>query len=1314
MTRLVSGPLSRTRLCAFALALTGFLAFAFAPPRVQAAIVINEIHYAPGDDRRDSEFLEILNTGPGAVDLSGWCLTDAVEFTFDTGTSIGAGEYLVVVGNRADFRADFGDLPVEGPFDGRLSNQGDDVILRDARGFRVDEVSYQRGFPWPTAGGDDGFSIELIHPSLDNDLGGSWRLANGEAGPGGGGDELVASGQIWRYRKGTSEASSPRAAWRQRDFVDGGWSQGRAPIGYGENFVVTDLDDMQGGYSSVFLRREFNVDDAAAIGRLTLEARYDDGFIAWINGRFVASDNVDSNDLAFDDTASGTVTEGDFVDFNLPPPSGYIVDGVNVLCLQLFNASRNNSSDAYIDARLTVGAGGGIGPTPGTVNAMTSSSAPPQLRQVAHFPESPVSGEVVAITVKATDPDGVAAVELEYQIVEPGSYVRLSDSAFDRNWVSQPMLDDGEGLDLEAGDSVYTLVLPTSLQEHRRLIRYRIRATDSTGATVDAPYADDPQPNFAYFVYDGVPSWRGAVTPGSTPVVEFDAELMASLPVYHLIANATDVTRSQYDGNFDGVHMLGTLVYDGEVYDHIEFENRGEFSTYVSGKNKWRIHLLRGHGFQGRDDHGRKRREKWKKIQISACASPWVPTNRGMAGLDEAVGFRSYDLAGVPSSYTNWFSFRIIDEALEAHATDQYRGDLWGLYLTNEHTDGRFLDERRLPDGNVCKIEGGSCDLRHQGLGQTVGTSDYGAFRSGFGRSQPISWWRSNVDVDAYYSFRATNIAINNMDLREGWNHCMYHNGATGRWSPMPWDLDMLYMPVTHWSGTIDLKSLLTQHAQLALEYRNRCRELGDLLYSPDQFLQVVAELFSVVSPIGQSQSWATIDQAMWNEHPRTRGGHRGAFYRNPSTHGARGGSITRTLVAANHAGMAQWIVDFATEDYGATRLAAAARDTQIPEQPTVTILGSASFPIDDLRFRSSAFADPQGGGTFGALEWRLAEIAAPGAPAFDSEGPKAFEIDSVWESGPLDNFGSELTVPAEAVETGAWYRLRARMTDTSGRTSHWSEPVEFRASSPLVAIPAVDWLRVTELSYHPPEGKDLEFVELRNVGPVSIDLRGVRFTKGIDFDFIDGDVLDLAPGEYALLVKNRRVFEATYTDVDPAIIAGEYSDSLSNAGDRLRLVWGRAETILDFAYDDAWYPETDGPGRTLHIVDDQDNPALWVLPSTWAPSLRDGGSPGEGEGVAPVGGLQLPGDENQDGSLDISDAVALLRRLFIGVDTPIPCEGGLESPGNLALLDANDSSTIDIGDAVWVLSFLFRGGAAPASGVDCVLIPGCPDVCVE
>jgi hypothetical protein len=89
-------------------------------------------------------------------------------------------------------------------------------------------------------------------------------------------------------------------------------------------------------------------------------------------------------------------------------------------------------------------------------------------------------------------------------------------------------------------------------------------------------------------------------------------------------------------------------------------------------------------------------------------------------------------------------------------------------------------------------------------------------------------------------------------------------------------------------------------------------------------------------------------------------------------------------------------------------------------------------------------------------------------------------------------------------------------------------------------------------------------------------------------------------------------------------------------------------------------------------------------------------------------GPVQRPSDCNQDGSVDISDAVCLLSRLFQGGE--LPCGTSVEDTGNIGLLDANGDGRVDLSDAVRLLDFLFRGASPPVLGVECQPIEGCPD----
>src|SRR5690606_10516081 len=128
------------------------------------------------------------------------------------------------------------------------------------------------------------------------------------------------------------------------------------------------------------------------------------------------------------------------------------------------------------------------------------------------------------------------------------------------------------------------------------------------------------------------------------------------------------------------------------------------------------------------------------------------PLNRGAGGIEEAVSTRIFELAGNLAFRTHYVQLRVIDGAQEASPSNQYDGDLWGLYLALEPTEGNLLDERNLPDGNIYAINGNSGDKKNQGDGQPIDHSDWNSFRSGLeAAGQSEQWYRDNIDLDSLY-----------------------------------------------------------------------------------------------------------------------------------------------------------------------------------------------------------------------------------------------------------------------------------------------------------------------------------------------------------------------------------------------------------------------------------------------------------------------------------------------------------------------------------------------------------------------------------
>ncbi|MCZ6793748.1 MAG: CotH kinase family protein [Planctomycetota bacterium] len=284
--------------------------------------------------------------------------------------------------------------------------------------------------------------------------------------------------------------------------------------------------------------------------------------------------------------------------------------------------------------------------------------------------------------------------------------------------------------------------------------------------------------------------------------------------------------------------------------------------------------------------------------------------------------------------------------------------------------------------------------------------------------------------------------------------------------------------------------------------------------------------------------------------------------------------------------------------------------------------------------------------------------------------------------------------------------RVRARLLLGA---STWSGLVE--ATYAVELLPLV----VTEVMYNPAAAADgvfsrssFEFLEVMNLGDREVSLEGVRFTGRLRFQFSEGRVPVLRPGELVVIARNEEALASRY-DTNGMLLAGRYTGTMSNNRMTLTLEGPLGEQLLEFTYDDDWYPETDGGGPSLVVVNPRADRAAWNDPANWRVSLEPGGSPGRADENTPPAGLQVPGDLNQDGRLNITDAVGLLRVLFSSTAGPaLPCGDGIESPGNLNLLDLNGDRGVNLTDAIFALNYLFGRGAAPVAGTGCTLLEGC------
>jgi len=167
--------------------------------------------------------------------------------------------------------------------------------------------------------------------------------------------DLVSTGETWRFLRGAGPASDPTDAWTGVDFDDSLWEAGAAGFGFGDDDDTTVLADMQGSYATVYIRKEFSIAavDAAAVLELTVD--YDDGFIAYLNGREVARRNMPDGIATYATFASSHEAGSPEV-IPLGQAGDFLREGNNVLAVEGHNSSLG-STDFSLNPTLRVCSG---------------------------------------------------------------------------------------------------------------------------------------------------------------------------------------------------------------------------------------------------------------------------------------------------------------------------------------------------------------------------------------------------------------------------------------------------------------------------------------------------------------------------------------------------------------------------------------------------------------------------------------------------------------------------------------------------------------------------------------------------------------------------------------------------------------------------------------------------------------------------------------------------------------------------------------------------------------------------------------------
>ncbi|MGC9342542.1 MAG: hypothetical protein ACP5E3_07575, partial [Bacteroidales bacterium] len=158
-------------------------------------------------------------------------------------------------------------------------------------------------------------------------------------------ETIVFSFNSWHYKPGAADIPPE---WKDPGYDLSNWQKGRGGIGYGDGDDETIIDETL----SLFMRLDFDIVDSTIITMGILNADYDDGFVAYLNGVEIARSNIGIPGItpAWDETTpenheaqmyQGGVPES----FQLSAGmlDTLLVNGANTLAIQVHNRGINSS-----------------------------------------------------------------------------------------------------------------------------------------------------------------------------------------------------------------------------------------------------------------------------------------------------------------------------------------------------------------------------------------------------------------------------------------------------------------------------------------------------------------------------------------------------------------------------------------------------------------------------------------------------------------------------------------------------------------------------------------------------------------------------------------------------------------------------------------------------------------------------------------------------------------------------------------------------------------------------------------------------------
>jgi hypothetical protein len=484
------------------------------------------------------EWVELFNRSSNAVSLSGWRLDEGIDFRFGTNDSIPPGGYLVVAKDPSALLAKFPGIAVTGPYANKLSHSGESIVLRDVSDNPADSVHYYDDGRWPEAADGGGSSLELRDPRADRSAGEAWA----------------------------SSIETGRSGWHTYSYRGIAAASPVGPDGQWHEFVIGLLD------AGEVLLDDISVIETPATTPTNLlqNGTFETGTDKWRiignhHGEVIDDPDQPGNKVLHLVAEGGTEHMSNHGETTFTGNRD-VVNGREYLIsfrAKWLSGSRQFHTRLYFNrlARTTLLEAPALYGTPGTRNSTFTTNIGPTFADFGHDPAVPAPFAPVSVSIRAMDPDGVAAMTLWWRV--------------DTNaWDSVPMTPDAESPQRFKG------IVPGKAAG--AIIQFYLQAADSRGATSMFPAAG-PDSRALYKVDDGLAATNG-------------------LHNIRLIVRTDDADRMHNNLNVMSNHRTGcTVIYDErEVFYNVGLRLKGsEHSRTVTPRLGFDVNFHSDHPFRG-------------------------------------------------------------------------------------------------------------------------------------------------------------------------------------------------------------------------------------------------------------------------------------------------------------------------------------------------------------------------------------------------------------------------------------------------------------------------------------------------------------------------------------------------------------------------------------------------------------------------------------------------------------------------------------------------------------------------------------------